>query len=205
MTDEDSNRLLTAFQTRKSLLLRLKDHGDDACWREFYDIYGRMIFGYALRFRLNHAEAEDVVQDVCVKLFRQILSFDYSPDQGHFRGWLKTVTKHAVIDYIRRKERRSGHFEEYKLHAKVIREEHAADDDVWQAEWEKALMDAALQRVYLRMSEQAQKMFQLFAVENRPAAEVGRMLEADPNAVYACKHRVLKLIREEVEVLRDEI
>lgn len=206
MGNEDSNKLLTAFQTRKSLLLRLKELGDDESWREFYSIYGRMIFGYALRYRLSHSEAEDVVQDVCVKLFRQILSFDYSPDQGHFRGWLKTVTKHAVIDYIRRKERRSGHFAEYKRHTEVLREEKTtAVDDVWEAEWEKAVLDAAMQRVHLRISDQALQVFRLFAVENRPAAEVGETLGVEPNAVYACKHRVLKLIREEVEVLKDEI
>lgn len=206
MNNTESSELLTGYKTRKSLLLRLKDQRDEESWCEFYSIYGRMIFGYALRFRLNHSEAEDVVQDVCVKLFRQILTFDYSPDQGLFRGWLKTVTKHAVIDFIRRKERRSNHFETYRNHAEVILEEKQEKDDaLWQKEWEKAVLDAALQRVYGRIGEQCQRTFHLFAVENLPAAEVGELLGMEANAVYACKHRVLKLVRKEVEVLKEEI
>jgi RNA polymerase sigma factor (sigma-70 family) len=206
MKPTEPSELLTAYQTRKSLLLRLKELGDDETWREFYGIYGRMIFGYALRFRLSHSEAEDVVQDVCVKLFRQIMAFDYSPDQGRFRGWLKTVTKHAVIDYIRRKERRSGHLENYRVHAEVLHEEKAtAENSVWKTEWEKAVLDAALQRVYRKVGQQSQRVFHLFAVENMPANEVGERLGIEANAVYACKHRILKLVREEVEVLKDEL
>ena len=206
MKATEPSELLTAYKTRKSLLLRLKDSGNEESWREFYAIYGRMIFGYALRFRLSHAEAEDVAQDVCVKLFRQILSFDYSPDQGRFRGWLKTVTKHAVIDYVRRKERRSSHYETYQNHAELIHEERMLKDDaLWQREWEKAVLDAALQRVYSRIGDHCQRVFHLFAVENIPANEVGRQLDIEANAVYACKHRILRMIREEVEILKDEI
>lgn len=206
MKTPESNELLTVFQTRQSLLLQLKENGDDEVWREFYAIYGRMIFGYALRFRLSHSEAEDVVQEVCVKLFRQILSFDYSPELGHFRGWLKTITKHAVIDYIRRKTRRSDKAEAYREHAEVIGEEKRDKaEELWLREWEKAVMDAALRRVYARVGAQSQRIFHLFVVENRPAAEVGETVGVEANAVYACKHRLLKLIREEVEILKEEM
>lgn len=206
MNDTDSSELLSAYKTRKSLLLRLKDSSNEASWHEFYAIYGRMIFGYALRYRLSHAEAEDIVQDVCVKLFRQILVFEYSPDQGHFRGWLKTVTKHTVIDFIRRKERRSNHLGNYRNHAEIIHEETTAKDDaLWQREWEKALLDAALQRVYSRISDHCRKVFHLFVVEDIPANEVGLQLGIEANAVYACKHRILRMIREEVNILRDEV
>ncbi|VGO11626.1 ECF RNA polymerase sigma factor SigE [Pontiella desulfatans] len=202
----DSNELLSAYRTRSSLLLRLKEQGDEETWREFYNIYGRMIFGYALRHGLSHAEAEDVVQNVCVKLFRHIFSFNYSTELGSFRGWLKTVTKNAVFDYLRRRSRRAGLFEGYRDHAAVMHEEkRAVDDSVWDAEWEKAVLEAALQRVYGRINEQSRKAFQLFAVENLSAGEVAERLDMEANAVYACKHRVLKLVREEVEILKDEI
>ncbi|MDF7825706.1 sigma-70 family RNA polymerase sigma factor [Pontiellaceae bacterium B12227] len=202
----ESSEGLTAYCTRASLLLRLKESGDDETWREFYGIYGRMIFGYALRHGLSHAEAEDVVQNVCVKLFRHIFSFNYSSELGMFRGWLKTVTNNAVFDYLRRRQRRAGLFEGYRDHAEVMAEEkHAVDESVWQAEWQKSVFDTALQRVYGRISESSRKAFHLFAVENMPAGEVAARLGIEPNAVYACKHRILKQVRAEVELLKDEI
>ena len=122
-------------QTRQSLLLKLKEQGDEASWREFYTIYGRMILGYALRHQLTHSEAEDVTQDVCVKLFRRILSFDYSPEQGRFRGWLKTITRHAVIDFLRRRECRARHFKFYCEHAAATSDEGVVDDErLWEEE-----------------------------------------------------------------------
>lgn len=206
MKTNNSNDLISAYQTRSSLLLRLKEQGDEETWREFHSIYGRMIFGYAVQRGLSHAEAEDVVQNVCVKLFRHILSFNYSSDLGMFRGWLKTVTNNAVFDYVRRRERRAGLFEGYRDHAKILHEERqAADDDVWRVEWEKAILETALQRVYGRINENSRQAFHLFAVENLPADEVAEKIGMEANAVYACKHRVLKLVREEVELLRDEI
>jgi RNA polymerase sigma-70 factor (ECF subfamily) len=206
MKSSNTSELLTAYETRKSLLLRLKDGKDEDSWREFYNIYGRMIFGYSLRYGLSHSEAEDVVQDVCVKLFRQILSFDYSPEQGRFRGWLKTVTHNAVIDFIRRKQRRAGHYEEYRLEAEADRQmEDNHDDSHWSAEWEKAMFDAALKRVYERIGEDCRRTFHLYAIENIPALEVGERLGIEANAVYACKHRILRMLREEVERLKDEM
>ena len=128
METTGANELLTAYQTRASLLLRLKEQGDEQTWREFYAICGRMIFGFALRFQMSHSEAEDVVQEVCVKMFRQILSFDYT----------------------RRKERRAGGFEEYRELAALLHEEKAdSAESVWQGEWEKAVLDAAFRRCHV--------------------------------------------------------
>jgi len=201
----DVSDSISLYRTRGSLLLRLKDRGDESSWRDFYNIYGRMIFGYALHFNLSHAEAEDIVQEVVIKVFRQILSFDYSPEQGRFRGWLKTVTKHAVIDFIRRRERRRNTSAQYREHAEVLLEElECSDDDIWRQEREKAMLEVALQRVYERVGECCRKVFELFVVERYSAGEVGAQLDMESNAVYACKHRMLKYIREEVGILERE-
>lgn len=203
MNDGDS---ISLYKTRESLLLRLKDQEDGSSWREFYTIYGRMIFGFALRFNLSHAEAEDIVQEVCIKVFRQILAFDYSPEQGRFRGWLKTVTRHAVIDFIRRRDRRRNTSAQYRQHAEILMEEKdVEDDEVWRMEWEKALLETALERVYERVGARCQKVFKLFVIKRLPASEVAAMLGIEANAVYACKHRILKYIREEVEILQKEL
>ena len=200
-----SSESVSCYRTRGSLLLRLKDRSDESSWGEFYTIYGRMIFGYALHYNLSHAEAEDIVQEVVVKVFRQILSFDYSPKQGRFRGWLKTVTKHAVIDFIRRRERRRNTSDQYREHAEVLFEEqNCRDDEIWRKEREKAMLEVALQRVYSRVGECCREVFNLFVVERYSAGEVGAQLDMEPNAVYACKHRMLKYIREEVEILGRE-
>ena len=49
--------------TRASLLSRLKDWEDQTSWREFFDTYGRLIYGVARKAGLADAEAQDAVQE----------------------------------------------------------------------------------------------------------------------------------------------
>jgi RNA polymerase sigma-70 factor (ECF subfamily) len=202
MDKEPASVLLTDFQTRRSLLLRLQDGGDDQAWREFYEIYGRLIFGYTLHFKLSHAEAEDIVQEVCVKVFRQIVRFDYSPERGRFRGWLKTITRNAVIDYLRRKESRRLASVEYRNHLAAGLEQDGLDDDqIWRLEWEKALYESGLERVRERVAPETYEVFKRYVLEDQSAADVAEDTTLDANAIYAVKNRMLRYIREEVAAI----
>lgn len=191
---------LTVFKTRESLLVQLKEDGNESAWRQFHDIYGRLIFGYALHFNISYAEAEDIVQEVCIKVFRQIEKFEYSPERGRFRGWLKTVTHNTVIDYLRRKQNRAKISETYRSHVELQRQMDSAEEDqIWQREWEKALYESALERVRERVGEETFRVFHLYVLKNEPAQKVARESSLDANAIYAVKHRVLRYLREEIE------
>lgn len=204
MKKDDSSNGISVYGTRKSLLLRLKEGENEESWREFHSIYGRLIFGYSLHFNISYSEAEDIVQEVCIKVFRQILVFDYSPERGRFRGWLKTITRNTVIDYLRRKQRRQKVSLEFRQHVELQMEaEKAIDDELWQQEWEKALYETALSRVRQRVDEDTFGIFNLFVIEQLPAKAVAQRMCIEPNAVYACKHRILKYIRQEIEDIRN--
>ncbi|VGO12093.1 hypothetical protein PDESU_00643 [Pontiella desulfatans] len=206
METTETSELLSAYHTRESLLLRLKQGEDGVAWREFYEIYGRLIFGYSLHYDISHSEAEDIVQEVCIKVFRQIIRFDYSPERGRFRGWLKTITRHAVVDYLRRKNSRQKTSKEYwtrleqELDAKA-----AVDEEIWRLEWEKAVYETALERVRKRVGEATFDVFKRYVLDDQSAVEVSEETTLDANAIYAVKHRVLKFIRQEVaDILEDE-
>lgn len=199
MESTESNELLSAYYTRESLLIRLKDGEDGVAWREFHEIYGRLIFGYSLHYDIAHAEAEDIVQEVCIKVFRQIIRFDYSPERGRFRGWLKTITRNAVIDYLRRKQTRQKTSLEYRMQFEERLEvERDRDDRIWRLEWEKAIYETALDRVRKRVGEDTFSTFHRYVLEDQSAAEVSEETTLDANAIYAVKNRMLKYIRQEV-------
>ena len=74
--------------TNVSLLLRIRhDERDESAWRDFVEIYGYRIYHWCLNRKLQPNDAEDVTQDVLVKLARKLGSFDYDQSQS-FRGWL---------------------------------------------------------------------------------------------------------------------
>ena len=195
-----SDELLSRFKTRRSLLNRLKVDDNEEAWREFHDLYGRLIFGYCLHFGIGYSEAEDIVQEVCLKVFRHIHSFDYSPNRGRFRGWLKTITQNTVIDYIRRRQNRLKGSSDYRTLCELQWEEAGQSaDEVWQQEWEKALYEAALERVRGRVDEETYRIFHLYVLDAGSAKDVADETHLDANAIYAVKHRMLKYLREEVE------
>src|SRR5947207_15653546 len=87
--------------TRPSLLVRLRDPGDAAAWRLFVDLYAPMIHGLARRRGLQAADAADLTQDV----FRTVAARhrDYDSRRGPFRGWLYTVARNRVSDFLDRR------------------------------------------------------------------------------------------------------
>ena len=85
--------------TRATLLARLRqDPSDQAGWDEFVEHYGRHIYRWCRQWKLQDADAEDVTQDVLVKLAQKLSAFTYDPSRS-FRGWLKTVAHHAWRDF----------------------------------------------------------------------------------------------------------
>src|SRR5262245_23509745 len=96
--------------TRVTLLTRLRrDPSDQAGWDEFVERYGRHIYRWCRRWKLQDADAEDVTQDILVKLTQKLRAFAYDPSRS-FRGWLKSVAHHTWRDFVdsRRYARRAA-------------------------------------------------------------------------------------------------
>jgi RNA polymerase sigma-70 factor (ECF subfamily) len=74
--------------------------GDGAAWEELARTQHRRIYGICYRFIGSASEAEDLTQDVFIKVFRNIDSFD--PTKGGFNTWLTTLTRNMLVDNYRR-------------------------------------------------------------------------------------------------------
>ena len=205
MGNSDVSESIVAHKTRESLLLRLKDEDNEHAWREFHCIYGRLIFGYSLHYGISYAEAEDIVQEVCVKVFRRIIKFEYSPAKGRFRGWLKTVTRNTVVDYLRRKQSRRNKTVEFREMKQLeLMDDKDVDEELWQLEWRKALYEAAMERVRQRVGEETLKTFNEYVLGQRSAEEIAAGADMKTTSIYSIKNRVLKYIKEEVEKLLED-
>lgn len=79
--------------------------GDEAAWRELVSRHARRVFGVVYRFTGRVDEAEDLTQEVFLKVFQALDR--YHLDGGAFGGWLLTVARnHAIDHYRRRREER---------------------------------------------------------------------------------------------------
>ena len=158
--------------------------------------------------RLPHpatqADAEDVTQIVLVKLAQKLGSFQYDPSQ-RFRGWLKTITYHALSDYVqaRRRPGQGGGGDEV---TQVLESLEARDDLVRQLgeEFDRELLEEAMRRVERLVAPHHWQAFRLTALENLSGAEAAQRLGMKVATLFTTKSKVQKLIQEEVRRLEGD-
>ena len=79
-------------------------------------------------------------------------------------------------------------------------------DAVWQEEWEKHMMAAALERVKRQVSPRQFQMFDLHVRQKLSVQDTARTLQASVASVYMARHRVARLVKKEVRKLeRSEV
>ena len=188
--------------TRVTLLARLRqDPTDQAAWDVFVERYGRHIYRWCRQWRLQDADAEDVTQDILVKLARNLRAFAYDPSRS-FRGWLKTLAHHAWRDFAdspRRARATAGDSQIWEL----LRTLEAREDLVQRLEeaFDLELLEAAKVRVRLRVAPHTWEAFRLVALEGLPVAEVAAKVQMQVTMVYVAKSKVQKMLQEEIQKL----
>ena len=73
--------------------------GSQGAWEELVNMYARKVFSMAYQFCGSRQEAEDLTQDVFLKLYGSLRKFDF---KRNFTAWLLTLTKNYLIDEYRR-------------------------------------------------------------------------------------------------------
>src|SRR4029077_18552441 len=80
--------------------------GDQLAWDRLVSRHRRKVFNVAYKFVGRHEEAEDLTQDIFLKVFKSLGTFDR---RANFQTWLISVSRNLCIDYYRsvRKERQT--------------------------------------------------------------------------------------------------
>ncbi|HQR37176.1 MAG TPA: sigma-70 family RNA polymerase sigma factor [Blastocatellia bacterium] len=89
--------------TEDSALVDRCIRGDVVAWEQVVRDYSRRIFNLAYRFTNNHEGAEDLTQDVFVRVYRALGQYDAS--QGNLSNWLMRLARNLIIDDYRRRQR----------------------------------------------------------------------------------------------------
>ena len=88
----------TWLPTRQTLLSRLKNWEDQSSWREFFNLYWRLIYGVARQAGLSDGEAQEVVQDTIITVAKQMPQFRYDKARGSFKSWLRKTAHWRIQD-----------------------------------------------------------------------------------------------------------
>lgn len=195
--------------TQPSLLVRLRDSGDELAWSHFVGLYGPLVYSWLRQRGLQDADVADLTQDVLRQVAVSVRTFEYSPQRGAFRGWLYTVVRNRLRTFCDRELKKdvgrwrgeggTGAFE--KLSAVIDDTVETADE--WDRAFERQLMSHAVEVIRPDFAETTWRAFWLTAVEGRRGIEAADELGMTPAAVYLARSRVLQKLKEQVRLLSE--
>ena len=106
-TQRPNVAMAEAPATRITLLNRIRDIADSEAWAEFATLYGPVVYGFARKRGLQDADASDLVQDVLRSVARNAEKLEYDPKRGTFRGWLYTVARNKIFNFLNSQRNRA--------------------------------------------------------------------------------------------------
>ena len=202
-----------SYPTRSSLLSRLKNTEDHSGWQTFNDIYGRLIFRFAIKNGLTEDEAEEVVQETMIGMAKYLPNFTYDPKVCAFKTWLLNLSRWRIQNQLHQRRAPSAP----RLHSSDCGPENdppcavpptsvaqpAVDEfeALWEREWRATLMDAALARVKPLCSVKQWQIFDLHVLQEWSVREVTGTLGVSAGRVYLAKHRISALLKKEIKAL----
>src|SRR5436853_5516220 len=139
--------------TRASLLVQIRDGANHVAWREFVDLYGPVVYGFARKRGLQDADAADLMQDVLRSVSSAIGRLDYDRKQGTFRGWLFTITRNKVFNFLSARRIRPQASGDSATNRLLVEQPDGADGDsavgegAWELEYQRRLAAMAMERV----------------------------------------------------------
>jgi RNA polymerase sigma factor (sigma-70 family) len=196
---------METYNTRQTLIMRVKNQHDDQSWEEFADIYRGYIYTVIRNMGIAESDRDELVQQTLIKLWQKLPDIDCE-HSGRFRSWLGTLTKNCVIDFIRMTKRQ------------VNLQEKAADqealehmntvlpdiDKIAENAWKQHLTTLALDNIGQHFSGKAVKVFRL-SLQGLEVPQIASELDIQEASVYRLKTRVKARLIEEIQHLRSEL
>jgi RNA polymerase sigma-70 factor (ECF subfamily) len=187
--------------TRASLLVRLKNGDDQQAWQDFVEIYEPLVLRIATRKGLQPADACDLAQEVMTRTAARIGEWKSGEGHGTLRGWLSTVTRNLVVDFIRQQNRRPT-----PLSDSLLQQQPGPQDEpeaLFSAEERQQIFRWAAARARSQVTDSTWQAFWLTAVEHQPPAGVAVQLGITVGAVYIARSRMMARIRQEAALALD--
>jgi RNA polymerase sigma factor (sigma-70 family) len=184
--------------TRRSLIVKLRDPADSVAWQEFVTLYEPLVYRLARRKGLQDADAKDVCQDVFRAVSQAVERWE--PGRGSFRGWLSRITRNLLINFLTRKThhvRGSGATSVQEL----LEAQPAADPSataLFETEYRRRVFQCSADEIQSEFTPATWQAFWRTAVEDRTPKDVSAELGLTVGAVYIARSRVLARLKRQI-------
>jgi RNA polymerase sigma-70 factor, ECF subfamily len=192
---------LSSFpDTRASLIVRLADAQNAQAWEEFARLYQPVVYRLARRRGFQHADAEELVQEVMLAVARAVERWVPDRERGRFRDWLHRIARNLMVNFLTRRKHQvwgTGKTDMQQL-LEVECDAESAVSQMFEVEYRREAFRAAARQVQQDVKESTWQAFWLSTIDDLPAAEVARKLGMSVGSVYIARSRVMARLRREV-------
>ncbi|MCG8403965.1 MAG: sigma-70 family RNA polymerase sigma factor [Phycisphaerales bacterium] len=185
--------------TRASLLVRIRNRGDSAAWTTFDGIYRPMLLRFAMACGLSHVDAEDVTQQCMTAIQEHIGSFEYDPEKGRFKAWLRTIVNNKVRNLLRDRKDRQAESRQFK----DLPTQEDSPEEMFEKLWMQEHLWHCLRELQKDVEDQTYKAFQHYVIDQWPIDQVCRELNMKANHVYTIKWRMTEKVSAKMKELLD--
>lgn len=135
-----------------------------AAQRELYNRFSGLLFGVCYRYAFCKADAEDMLQEGFIKIFKRIGSFE---NKGTFEGWMKKVMVYTCINYLKKNKKFSDIISLESTYELEVKDESIASK----------LLGKQVMECLMMMPIGYRTVINLYAIEGYSHKEIGDMLE----------------------------
>lgn len=195
------------YNTRQTLIAKIKDQHDEKSWDDFVSFYQRYIYVVISRMGVSHADTEDLVQKVLLALWEKLPVFEYQPDKCKFRTWMNSVVRNIVIGYFRKQKRYTN--DKKRVTSKRINEhpeEHEIPEiyDIAEKEWKLHIFNLAWGNIKDDFTGKATECFMMLN-SGKTLQETCDALNIKVNSAHVFRKRVQTKLHKEIRRLDQEL
>jgi RNA polymerase sigma-70 factor, ECF subfamily len=181
-------------ETSLTWLGRLVQAPTGSDWNRLQELYAPLIIRWLTRASIPESDREDLCQEVLVVVVRRVKEFEHR-GPGAFRAWLRGILANHIKTYHR-----------HRVHTCDLDFEQLTDDrselsKQWDREHDQFLALRVMSIVKGDFTPTTWAAFQRQVIDGETPTEVARALNLSLNSVLVAKCRVLKRLREELQML----
>jgi len=172
--------------------------GDVNAFSYLVDKYKGMVYTLSLKFLKNAEDAEELAQDVFIKVFNGLKDFKFD---SKFSTWLYRITYNAAISKLRKKQIETRDIESVSLPESQILNSYNAVNELTKQEQIKYI-----KLVFERLNEEDSVILTLFYLQENSIQEICEITGYSESNVKVKLHRARKTFYEELQfILKDEV